>query len=575
MSYLSNYKSMFKPMIRVINHSLNLECAIFDTDSNLISCTPLYLKRKGNSVHAPFIEEVINNGNTLVNKPGYMKSCIGCRFKEHCPATIELLKCIKMEDNPIGVIALTSFTKSGHDRITNNIDVYTSILDELTSMLVNMIYYHEKSNKTLALEEMLQCALDISDDSMIITDKLGTVSYGNESALKLFSFCSFYTQTLEQIFPEDIKNKVIEGQKIENELVRVNNEFFFVNSAPILHDGNFMGSAIRFSQNKESKYSKKTSGRSNVDINLDAIKGKSSAIDDLKKKVRKIANSTSTVLITGETGTGKGLLAKAIHAESVRCNNPFVMVNCTSIPENLFESELFGYEEGAFTGAKKGGKPGKFELAQKGTIFLDEIGEMPLAMQAKLLKVLQEYSIERVGGITSIPVDVRVIAATNKDLDELIKEGNFREDLYYRLNVIPLYLPPLKERKEDIETLAKEFLHKYNDKLNKNISGFSNEVMNFFMSYSWPGNIRELENIIEYAVNMSDDIIDIDDIPEKYSAINREANETIKSKIENVELEMIKQALDKYGWDVKGKAMAAEELGMGLRTLYRKLKNLS
>ncbi|NLM44124.1 MAG: sigma 54-interacting transcriptional regulator, partial [Clostridiales bacterium] len=346
-------------------------------------------------------------------------------------------------------------------------------------------------------------------------------------------------------------------------------------SVPIIHDGNFMGTAIKLSEHHESKYRKKATNRSENSINLDAIKGKSPAIEALKKKVRKIANSTSTVLITGETGTGKGLLAKAIHAESVRCNNPFVMVNCTSIPENLFESELFGYEEGAFTGAKKGGKPGKFDLAQKGTIFLDEIGEMPLAMQAKLLKVLQEYSIERVGGITSIPVDVRVIAATNKDLDVLIKEKKFREDLYYRLNVIPIYLPPLRERKEDIEILAKEFLDKYNKKLNKNVLGFSYEVMNFFMSYSWPGNIRELENIVEYAVNMSDDIIDIDDIPEKYSYMKKNSNETIKSKIENVELEMIKQALDKYGWDVKGKTMAAEELGMGLRTLYRKLKNLS
>ena len=575
MSYLSNYESMFKPIIRVINHSLNLECAIFDTESNLVSCSPLYLKRKGNSVHAPFIEEVINNGKTLVNKPGYMKSCIGCRFKDHCPATIELLKCIKVEDNPIGVIALTSFTKSGHDKITNNIEVYTSILDELTSMMANMIYYQEQMHKTLALEEILQCTLNISDDSMIITDKLGAVSYGNDSALKLFSYCSFYTQTLDQIFPEEIKNKIMEGKKIENELVRIKNEFLFVTSVPIIHDGNFMGTAIKLSEHHESKYRKKATNRSENSINLDAIKGKSPAIEALKKKVRKIANSTSTVLITGETGTGKGLLAKAIHAESVRCNNPFVMVNCTSIPENLFESELFGYEEGAFTGAKKGGKPGKFDLAQKGTIFLDEIGEMPLAMQAKLLKVLQEYSIERVGGITSIPVDVRVIAATNKDLDVLIKEKKFREDLYYRLNVIPIYLPPLRERKEDIEILAKEFLDKYNKKLNKNVLGFSYEVMNFFMSYSWPGNIRELENIVEYAVNMSDDIIDIDDIPEKYSYMKKNSNETIKSKIENVELEMIKQALDKYGWDVKGKTMAAEELGMGLRTLYRKLKNLS
>lgn len=575
MSYLENYEDMLETVIQALSDTLNLDCAIFDSESTLLTSTSQYLKRKGRSVHAPSIEEVIVNGNILVNKPGYMKSCIGCRFKEHCPATIELLNCIKVEGRPIGVIALTSFTKSGHDRITHNIDLYTRILNEITLLLSNMIYNKEKIDKSQAMEEMLQCSLNVSDDSMIVIDSSGSVSYGNDSAIKLFSFCSLYTQTVSHIFPEHMKSRIMSGERIENETLRINNQYLFVNSMPIMHSGRFMGAAVRISQDKEAKYNRRQFDKVHKDWNLEDIKGDSLTIRDLKKKVRRIANSSSTVLITGETGTGKGVLAKAIHFESSRANQPFIMVNCTSIPESLFESELFGYEEGAFTGAKKGGKPGRFELAQKGTIFLDEIGEMPMPMQAKLLKVLQEYTIERVGGISSIPVDVRVIAATNKDLEELIREKKFREDLYYRLNVIPISLPPLKERKEDIEALAKEFLKKYNQRLGRKAAGFTDEVMSFFRDYSWPGNIRELENIVEYAVNMADSTISIDDIPQKYSKLNKEMGESIRSKVESVELEIIRQTLDKHGWDVKGKELAAEELGIGLRTLYRKLKNLS
>lgn len=573
MSYLETYKDMLQTVIEVICDTLNLECAVFDIESNLIASTATYLKRKGNAVHAPSIEEVIINGNILVNKPGYMKSCIGCRFKDKCPATIELLSCIKVDDRSIGVIALTAFTKSGHDRITNNINVYTGILNEITSLISSMIINKDRFKKTLALEEILQSTLNISKDSMIIIDNSGSVSYCNESASKLFSYCSLNMQRIQQIFPENVSNRIMNGEQLLNEAVKINNQFLFVNTLPIIHADKLEGAAIKISMENELKYPKKQFDKTRVPFNLDDIKGKSSTIINLKAKVKKISNSSSTVLITGETGTGKGLLAKALHFESSRVNYPFIQVNCASIPESLFESELFGYEEGAFTGAKKGGKPGRFELAQKGTIFLDEIGEMPLPMQAKLLKVLQEHTIERVGGITSTLIDVRVIAATNKNLDELIKENKFREDLYYRLNVIPMNLPPLRDRNEDILLLANEFLKKYNIKLNKRISGFSQNVMDIFSNYSWPGNIRELENVIEYAVNMADEFITNDDIPSKYSSLANEDSDTFKAKVTSMEFDIIKSALDKYGWDVKGKTAAAEELGIGLRTLYRKLRS--
>lgn len=572
MNKLIEFKPLLKEIIDGISNIINLECAIFDTAANLIASTDTYLKRKGYTVHAPSIDEVITNGNVLVNRPGYMKSCFGCRFKDNCPATIEILNCIRINDNPVGVIAITSFTKSGHDRIMENISNYTRILNNFTDMLAGIIASKENMAKTTMLKVVMQSLLNFSEDGMIIIDEAGCVSYCNPNAVKLFSTCSLYTLTLQQIFPEHINFSIMKGEKFHNRPIKINNERLFFSCYPMIHNNDFFGAIIRLNHDKSQKPYRKPITSAVSRIKLDSIKGCSSSINEIKLKARKISDSISTVLITGETGTGKSLLAKAIHFESCRANGPFIIVNCACIPQTLFESELFGYEEGAFTGAKKGGKPGWFELAQSGTLFLDEIGGMPLAMQTKLLDVLQERTIERVGGINTIPLDVRVITATNSDIEDLIKEDLFRQDLYYRINVIPLYLPPLRDRTSDIEYLAHEFLIKYNSQLNKNIPGFEPDVMEFFHNYSWPGNVRELENIVEYALNMTDKTITFQDIPIKYSGIGKYGVETVKSKVESIEYEIIKAAIDKYGWDVKGKTAAAEELGIGLRTLYRKLK---
>ncbi|MBU0973449.1 MAG: sigma 54-interacting transcriptional regulator, partial [Proteobacteria bacterium] len=278
------------------------------------------------------------------------------------------------------------------------------------------------------------------------------------------------------------------------------------------------------------------------------------------------------------------LLAKAIHTSGARSGGPFVPVNCASIPETLFESELFGYEEGAFTGAKKGGKPGRFELAEGGTLFLDEIGEMPLHLQVKLLNVLQDSFLQRVGGIRTTPIDVRVIAATNQDLSSLVRKKRFRADLFYRLNVIPMDLPPLSDRKEDINLLATAFLIQSNQNTGKNIRRFSNPVMAAFHAHDWPGNIRELQNIIEYSVNMEDsDTLTLESLPHRFLAYRSLLPDPklsspplpgpdIRSAAMTAQLGTILACLDRYGHDVQGKTQAARELGISLRTLYRKLK---
>lgn len=293
----------------------------------------------------------------------------------------------------------------------------------------------------------------------------------------------------------------------------------------------------------------------------------------LKNDSIKFAQGSSTILIQGESGTGKEVFARAIHGESSFKNGPFVTVNCAAIPDNLLESELFGHEEGSFTGSMKGGKIGKFELANKGTLFLDEVGEMPIHLQPKLLRAIQEKKFQRIGSNKDILVKTRIIAATNRDLEKMIDAGEFREDLYYRLNVIPLIIPPLRERKEDISVLLKYFLNIYNDILDKNIRSFSPETEQFLINYKWPGNVRELQNVVEYAVNIAkDDIIKAEDLPKRLLS-GKSGETTVIKPIKEIERFYIDEALRIYGDDLSGKEKAARELGISLSTLYRKLRD--
>jgi transcriptional regulator with PAS, ATPase and Fis domain len=293
------------------------------------------------------------------------------------------------------------------------------------------------------------------------------------------------------------------------------------------------------------------------------------------QKAQRAALGNSTVLITGESGTGKELLARAIHGAGERSDKPFIAVNCASIPENLLESELFGYEPGAFTGARRQGKPGKFELAQGGTLFLDEIGDLPISMQPKILRALQERSIDRVGGSASIVLDVRIIAATNKDLVEMVATGSFREELYYRLNVIPLSLPALRERRGDIELLALHFLRKYDHLLGKQPHIFSESLLAVIENYSWPGNLRQLENAVEYMVNMARTaVIGLEDSPEYLKG--DEGSKEIKGLKLNQRLaeyeRTILQEVLQGAVTTEQKRQAAKSLGISQATFYRKLQ---
>jgi two-component system response regulator AtoC len=316
------------------------------------------------------------------------------------------------------------------------------------------------------------------------------------------------------------------------------------------------------------------------DIDRYGIIGAGPGMAEIFEIIKRVAPTTTTVLITGETGTGKELIAIAIHRNSPRRNNPFIKINCAAIPENLMESELFGYERGAFTGAVTK-KQGRFELAHKGTLFLDEIGELPKDMQVKLLRVIQEQSFERVGGLHTIKVDVRLVTATNRNLIQDVRDGHFREDLFYRLNVIPMHLPPLRERGEDIPALTDYFIEKFNKKLDRAVKGMDEKVRNLFIQYEWPGNIRELENLVERVVLMTrSEVITFADLPSELKtavesglsvpsgAAQKPFKDFVKTHMEDIEKSMIFATLEECGHNV---TRAAQQLGLSRKGLQLKM----
>ena len=503
MTCLEEIRSSAERLVTAASDALRLEMAIFDSDSNLFYCTPTYLKKKGRTVHTPSIQEVLENGSILVTDPGNMPACIGCRFKEHCPSTIEILCCIHADTATAGVLSFTSFTREGQRRITENASVYLNAITELGNLLGDLIANHAGGRTIGAADPAISAALEFCPQPLLFTDPHGVILQYNQLASNMLKMCNVSNTSLWQIFPAATVKKITEGNHLFEKQAIIGGRATKLTTRPVMQDGQPAALLVRMDGEL---------GNPDDDAGFfGSIIGGSPAAKTMLRIIKRVADSPSPVLITGETGTGKELAARSIHEQSKRNKYPFVAINCSSIPENLFESELFGYEEGAFTGARKGGKMGKIEMAQGGTLFLDEIGELPLSIQPKLLRILQEYELERVGSNKKIHLDVRIIAATNRDLSEMVEEKTFREDLFYRLNVINLKLPPLRERKGDIMPIAENYLKKLHLKMETPLQSFSEEVRERFAAYSWPGNVRELQNAIEYAANIceSDVIINI------------------------------------------------------------------
>lgn len=366
-----------------------------------------------------------------------------------------------------------------------------------------------------------------------------------------------------------------------------NRKKFFMDCQPIEKEGIWVGMIVTLHDSQRINKNVARLANFNAHYVFDDLIGSNLSFVNIKKAAQNAAQSPSSILITGESGTGKELFAQAIHNASNRANGPFISINCAAIPRELIGSELFGYMEGAFTGARKGGTPGKFELADKGSIFLDEIGEMPLDMQTVLLRVLEEKTITRLGGNLSIPIDVKLIAATNRDLSESIGLKQFRLDLYYRLNVINIEIPPLRERKDDIPLLTNYFLKQFNKSLGKKIAGITPECMELLRNYDWPGNIRELRNVIERGINQSNSpFLTANDLPKDILVAQLSSRTDFTSfdvrhqeldidksnlfgQFQSNERKRILDLLEKHNGN---KARVAKELGITRATLYRRLK---
>ncbi|MEW6399280.1 MAG: sigma 54-interacting transcriptional regulator [Bacillota bacterium] len=372
------------------------------------------------------------------------------------------------------------------------------------------------------MRTQLEHVLSLVRDGVVAFDREGRVTLLNRRAEQIMGrkAISVLGTPVAEVIPEvDVGDVLGQGVHVEDVVVRHTGKNLVVSKAPLEREGRVLGGVITLREASEIEQLEtrlRAELRSKGHVaryTFSDIEGESPAIRAVVRQAQRMAAGSGAVLILGESGTGKELLAHAIHNASPRRNFPFLAVNCAALPESLLESELFGYEEGAFTGARRGGKPGFFEEAHRGTIFLDEIGDMPPQLQARLLRVLQQKEIVRVGGTRVIPVDVRVIAASNRDLRQLVAQGLFRSDLYYRLNVLPLYVPPLRERKADIAPLVEYFLRTH-----KAATKIAREIMDAFQRYDWPGNVRELENCIEYLVNVVEGDPSARDLPEPIKA---------------------------------------------------------
>lgn len=443
----------------------------------------------------------------------------------------------------------------------------------------------------LKITEWVKIILDSLYDGILIIDSEGIVRYINPAYTRITKVKeeNIIGKKLSDVRKGSYLTEVIKSGKLQLNVHRKMDEVeYIVNMVPIygkknkvlggisllneLNDVYKLTEKLNLSkiiiQNLKEHVKSLGSGKYNFD-DIIAVDKKSVEIKEFAKR---IALTDSNVLITGESGTGKELYASAIHNFSLRKDFPFIPVNCASFEKSLIESELFGYEEGTFTGAKKNGKTGLFQLANGGVLFLDEIGELEYGLQGKLLRVLQEKSIRKIGGSKEIPIDVRLICATNKDLFKLMEEGKFRRDLYYRIAIIPLTIPPLRERKDDIPALANKFISDLSQKYKKDMF-LSQEAIQLLKEYEWCGNIRELKNIIEFTFNMREErVILKEHLPIKVeeNILDSEIIE-LNEYINKVEKEYINKAIAKYGDSVEGKKKAAKALGISLATFYNKL----
>lgn len=501
----------------------------------------------------------------------------GCEHycKQHHTWTCSAAPIHNPEGELIGILDMSGPFKRAHPHTLGMVVAAAKSVENQISLI-------EKNKELRIANKFSSAVFNSMSEGIISIDKFGKVIWINKAASKMFEIDrkSAKEKDIKDVIGEQptVEKMLSNHQPFNDEDISVyrNKERLYLNaSARILLNktGIADGYIIILRKMKAVKKMVNRMAGSEARFCFGDIIEENRYLKKVKDLGRRISKSDATVLIEGESGTGKEMMAQAIHNESLRRERVFLSINCAAIPQNLLESELFGYEGGSFTGARKKGRPGKFELASGGTLLLDEIGEMPLNMQASLLRVLQEKEINRIGGLEPIPIDVRILASTNKDLEEEVRKGNFRKDLFFRLNTVKIKMPVLSKRLDDIEKLVEHFIFILNQKSNQNIHAVENEVIDLLKEYDWPGNVRELQNVIERAVLLSEDgCIRVKHLPEEFkNNVEKEVNKIDSNSLPLLKLkDMEKIMLEHSIQETKTITEAAKILGVSRSTFYRK-----
>ncbi|WP_039057625.1 sigma-54-dependent Fis family transcriptional regulator [Enterobacter sp. Bisph1] len=578
LSILMEIQPKIQKFARMLSSVLQLEVEIIDSSLYRVAGTGIFSSQIGRklSTNSRLLHYIIETEKEkVVTHSRFDPLCKNCSNKEACNEKAFLGTPIMFNNQCVGVISLVALTREQQKRINDNIPEFSDYVRHVSNIFVSRFLSDHPAGGNI--QQIFLTMIENMDQGVLVVGNDQKVKFANQTALKIIGTgrgliigksVQFQPLTFEDNFKHGHMQHVItfdaRKELVIGQLHAVQDQWLFLMAFHQSH------STADLSAVQEGPQ-------------IEAMVGECRSMRQLKKLIGRVAPSPSSVMIAGESGTGKEVVARAIHKLSGRQAKPFIAINCAAIPEQLLESELFGYVKGAFTGASAHGKVGLIQAANQGTLFLDEIGDMPLTLQAKLLRTIELREIQPVGASCPVPVDIRIISATHQNLEQFIAEGKFREDLYYRLNVIPLRLPPLRERQDDIELLIHYFLNLHTHQLGLVYPGVAQEVVDFLKRYSWPGNIRELSNLIEYLVNVvpSGEVIEMTLLPPTLlsgtftpvvdlavsvtpSAVQDEG----ATALEEMERQMIYDALSRYS----NKKQAAEVLGIGIATLYRKIK---
>lgn len=577
MSLLKGIQSELQHIIEAMYAVTNIDFTIVDENLHRIVATNNLIDAVG--IKAPFnsaFHRCVETGEQILIEDAQSNPiCLKCTSNANCNELAELCIPIHFNNKIIGVLGMCAFnTKAKYDLI-NNRESYIKFEKQLSN-IISTILSEKNHGKMLEYKssELMTLINSINEGIIILNNNKEIITINNYILEKL-ELDTNQVPSITQLLSDKILEQLVESEfNCELGPVKFGEYEFIINSSPIKIKGKKQGAILAFSDFNKMRESVLKSNLIKGIITFEDIIGESDTILKARRQAIQVAEKDVSVLIFGESGTGKEVFARAIHTASRRKDEVFMAINCGAIPENLIESELFGYEKGSFTGASKSGKMGKFEASKDGTLFLDEIGDLPYLMQVKLLRALEEKEITRVGGYDSIKVNPRIISATNKDLGKMVLENIFREDLFYRLNIVPIHIPPLRERGYDVIILARYFLKHFSEVYNKKLDGFTPACERFLLQYNYPGNIRELKNLIEYAIIFEENsFVGLENIKTKVGIHkDKSYNSTLADLTKAYEKSVIENELQLLGDCLDAKREVARKLGISIATLYRKLE---